>query len=82
MYNVVAMNAIGDKYSTVYEKANTVRTLIGDIELNGNLTEAEKLQRIAAIYNDAEFRSLMSAMNGASNCFFSRQNDIFSNDFI
>ena len=81
-YNVVAINEVGDKYNSLKNKAGTVRTLIGDIEQNPNLTDAQKLQKTADLYNDAEFRSLMSAMNGATDCFYSASNDIFHNTNI
>ena len=79
MYNVVAINQIGDKYNSVRDKGNTVRTLIGDIQRNPNLTEAQRTQQIADLYHNSEFQSLTSAMNGATDCFFSANNNIFQN---
>ena len=81
-YNVVALSDIGDKYNTVQYKAATIRTLIGNIKGDGKLSEEEKTQQIADLYKDAEFRSLMSAMNGATDCFYRDVNDIFETNLF
>ena len=81
-YNVVALSDIGDKYNTVQYKAATIRTLVGNIKGNGKLSEEEKTQQIADLYKDAEFRSLMSAMNGATDCFYRDVNDIFETNLF
>ena len=38
-YNVVQLSALGDKYNTVADKAATIRTYIGDIELDINKSD-------------------------------------------
>jgi hypothetical protein len=81
-YNVVQLSALGDKYNTVADKAATIRTYIGDIELDVNKSDAQKLQEIADLYKDSKFKSLVSAMNGATRCFTSRENDIFENQNV
>ena len=81
-YNVVQLASLGDKYNTVADKADTIRTYIGDIELDISKTDEQKLQEIADLYKDSEFKSLVSAMNGATRCFTSRENDIFENQNV
>ena len=76
-YNVVSLAFIGDKYSTVKDKAETINTHIIDIMDTSALTDEEKKVEIASIYKSAEFDSLISAMNGATDCFYSSSNSIF-----
>ena len=79
MYNVVSIAMIGDKYNTVDDKAHTVLTLIKDIYDTDGWSDEKKLQDVADLYNNSEFQSLLSAMNGATKCFYSSSNDIFTN---
>ena len=81
-YNAIQLSNIGDKYNTLVDKADTIRTRIGNYERNVNLTAEQKQQKIADLYNDSEFQNLESAMNGATRCFMSKANDIFENQSI
>jgi len=76
-YNVVSLAQIGDKYSTVKDKALTVNTHISDIMDDNTISYDEQRKEIADIYKSAEFDSLISAMNGATDCFYSSENNIF-----
>ena len=59
------------------DKADAIRTRIRNIDRNTDTTEEEKLQLKADLMNDSEFKSLESAMNGATRCFTSTNNDLF-----
>jgi|GEM_PF-6497116 len=76
-YDVVSLQAIGDKYSLVADKAEHIQERIGNIVGNGALTDAQKLQNVADLMNNGEFEALESAMDGATRCFTSNVNDIF-----
>ena len=81
-YNVVQLADIGDKYHSVADKAETIRVRIGNYERDTSLTAREKRESIANLYDNSEFLSLESAMNGAYRCFTSESNDIFENQNI
>ena len=81
-YNVVSLQSIGDKYSTVADKAELISDRIGNIMGNVNLTDAQKLQNVADLTENSEFLALESAMNGATKCFTSNVNDIFERQSI
>ena len=81
-YNAIQLTDIGDKLNTLCDKADTIRTRIGNYERNVNLTAEQKQKMIADLYSDSEFQNLESAMNGATRCFTSSANDIFENQSI
>ena len=81
-YNVVSLQSIGDKYSSVRDRAEHVQEQIGNIAGNTALSDAQRLQQLADLKNDSEFRALESAMDGATNCFTSNVNDIFERQSI
>ena len=76
-YNVVTLSNIGDKYFSLEEWAETVRERLGNIVRSTSKSEAQKLNEIAAMYDSTAFQNLMSAMNGATLCFTSPNNEIF-----
>lgn len=81
-YNVVQLANIGEKFNSVSEKYQTLLTRIGNITKNQNFNAAQKLEKIANLYDTDLFMNLESAMNGATNCFFSDNNDIFETQNI
>ena len=81
-YDVVSLQAIGNKYSLVADKAEHIQEKIGNIMGNGALTDAQKLQNVADLLNNSEFGALESAMDGATKCFTSNVNDIFERQSI
>ena len=76
-YNVVTLSKIGDKYFTLEQWAETVRERLGNIHDSTSKSDAQKVNEIAAMYDSAAFQNLMAAMNGATLCFTSPNNDIF-----
>ena len=82
LYNVVSLANIGNKYGTVMDKAETIRTNIGDIQRDTDKTDAQKLQELADLLKSSEFQALESAMNGATHCFYSQDNDMFERQNI
>jgi len=81
-YNVVSLQSIGDRFSTVADKAEQVEEKIGNYMGDRNLTDAQKLQKTADLMESSEFQALESAMNGATKCFTSNVNDIFERQSI
>ncbi|MBR1559323.1 MAG: hypothetical protein IJ646_03685, partial [Clostridia bacterium] len=81
-YDVVSLQAIGDKYSTVADKAEHIQEMIGNIAGNTGLTDAERLQKLADLTDNSEFAALESAMDGATRCFTSNVNDLFERQSI
>ena len=81
-YNVIQLANIGDKLNSLDDKAATIRKRIGNYERDINLTDEQRQKKIADLYEEGEFQCLESAMNGATRCFTSRDNDIFSNQNI
>ena len=81
-YDVVILQAMGNKYSEVASKAEHAQERIGNIVGNSTLSDAQKLQRLADLMDESEFQALESAMDGATNCFTSSVNDIFERQSI
>jgi len=67
--NVVVLAAIGDKYGTVRDRAQTLATRVDNIRFNSFLTDEQKVQALAALYNDDVVYDLETALNGATNAF-------------
>ena len=67
--NVVVLAAIGDKYGTVRDRAQTLAARVDNIRFNPYLTDEQKVEELAKLYKDGVVYDLETALNGATNAF-------------
>ena len=67
--NVVVLAAIGDKYGTVRDRAQTLAARVDNIRFNPYLTDEQKVEELAELYKDGVVYDLETALNGATNAF-------------
>lgn len=78
MYNLISLSNISSEYGEVARIMETVRQDIGNKVRNTALSEEQLIQELADLCDDSEFRRLVSAINGATDCFYAPVS-IFSN---
>ena len=62
-YNVISLAMLGNKNDTVRDINNTINFLLGDIRNpeNTSMTEEQKIQALADMYNNSEFYYYLAA---------------------
>lgn len=73
--NVVILDSIGGEFTAMSRAIKPLNNKINDIEnlyTAGKITEEERIRRIGALYNSAEYNSLANAISGATNAYMGK----------
>ena len=73
--NVVTLDSIGGEFTAMSRAIKPLNNKINDIEdlyTAGKITEEERIRRIGALYNSAEYNSLANAISGATNAYMGK----------